>query len=130
MSLMDTRNIPELLEHALEQASVLLSNEIALARAELSEKASLAARGVVMIAVGALLALPALVMILLAIASALVDAGWEPWLANLVTGAGALVFGGIVAWIGASRFSAKRMTPRATIDEIRRDRAAVREMAR
>ena len=126
----ETRKITELLEHALQQASVLLGNEIALARAEIAEKVSIAGRGVAMVAIGALLISPALVVILLAIAALLVDAGWKPWQANLATGGGVLVIGFLVAWFGASRFSAKHMAPRETIDEIRRDRAAVREMTR
>lgn len=130
MSTLETRSIPELLENALQQASLLFSDEIALMRAEISEKAAMIGRGVALMAIGAMLVLPALVMILLAIAAALGRAGFEPWVANLATGAGALLLGAIFAWIGASRLSARRLAPRETLDEIRRDGTALREMAR
>ena len=130
MSSADARSIPQLLDHALRQASELFSEEIALARAELSEKVARAGRGATMIAFGGLLAMPAIVVILIAIAMLLVGWGVEPWTAYLATGVGTLVLGVLLAWLGARRFSAEKLKPRATIEEIRRDRNAVREMVR
>ena len=126
----EARSIPDLLDNALLQASALVSNEIALARAEMSEKVAHVGRGAAMIAVGALLATPALVVILMAIASLLVDRGFAPWSANLLTGLVALALGALVIWAGASRFSTRELMPRATMDESRRDRVAVKEMVR
>ena len=126
----ETRSIPDLLDNALRQASSLIGDEIALARAEMSEKLANASRGAAMIACGAFLATPALVVILLAIAALLVDRGFAPWSANLLTGIVALVVGGLVSWAGANKFTAKELMPRATMDEIRRDRVAVKEMVR
>ena len=126
----EARSIPDLLDNALQQASALVSNEIALARAEMSEKVAHVGRGAAMIAVGALLATPALVVILMAIASLLVDRGFAPWSANLLTGLVALALGALVIWAGASRFSTRELMPRATMDESRRDRVAVKEMVR
>lgn len=126
----EARSIPDLLDNALLQASALVSNEIALARAEMSEKVAHVGRGAAMIAVGALLATPALVVILMAIASLMVDRGFAPWSANLLTGLVALALGALVIWAGASRFTASELIPRATMDEIRRDRVAVKEMVR
>ena len=83
-----------------------------------------------MIAFGGLLLMPALVVILIAIATLLIGRGLEPWTAYLATGAGALIVGGLLAWMGGRRFSAEGLKPRATIEEIRRDRNAVKEMVR
>lgn len=131
MSMSDMRAAPELLDRAVRQASFLIRDEFALARAEMGEKMSMMARGATLIGAGALLIVPALVLLLLALSAVLIEeGGLEAWLANLLTGAAALVLGGILAWIGAGRFAAKRLAPRETIEEIRRDRAAVREMAR
>lgn len=130
MSMADMRAAPELLERAVRQASNLMSDEFALARAEVAEKMSMMARGATLIGVGALLIAPAVLMILLAISSLLIEkGGMEAWVANLVTGAGALIVGLLLAWVGAGRFAARRLAPRETLDEIRRDRAALREMA-
>lgn len=131
MNMSDMRAAPELLDRAVRQASFLIRDEFALARAEMGEKMSMMARGATLIGAGALLIVPALVMLLLALSAVLIEeGGLEAWLANLLTGAAALVIGGILAWVGAGRFAAKRLAPRETIEEIRRDRAAVREMAR
>lgn len=130
MSVADLRSVPELLNEALQQASTLFQNEASLVRAELSDKASQAARGAVMIGVGAVLMIPALVMILFAIAAAIVTAGVEPWLAYLVTGVGALVIAGLVMIVGKSRLSADKLKPRLAIEEFRRDQSALKEMAR
>ncbi|HMN70590.1 MAG TPA: phage holin family protein [Rhodoblastus sp.] len=131
MSTIETRSIPELLENAVRHASELFTDEVALLRAEISEKLSLAGKGAVMIGVGAALVVPALVLILLSIAALLTErGGLAPWLADLVAGAGALLVGALFAWIGASRLSAKRLAPRETMEALRRDRIAVKEMVR
>ena len=130
MSSVDARSIPQLLDHALRQASELFSEEIALARAELSEKVASAGRGAAMIAFGGLLLAPAIVVILIGLATLLIGRGVEPWTAYLATGGGALALGALLAWTGARRFSSEGLKPSATIEEIRRDRNAVKEMVR
>ncbi len=130
MSTQDMRSIPELLEHALSQGSQLVSNEVALVRAEIAEKAAMMGRGVVMIGFGALLLVPAMIMILLAVSSLLIERGMPVWQANLSTGVGALLIGGFVAWMGANNFSAHRLAPRRTAEQLRRDGVALKEMVR
>ena len=129
MSDTDLRAIPQLLNNALLHASDLFSEEVALAKAEVAEKATMLGRGVALIGFGALLVIPALVMILFAIAAYIVSSGYAPAVAYLLTGVGALIVGALIVSIGASRFSAKKLTPQTTLDSIRRDTSAVKEMA-
>jgi hypothetical protein len=130
MSAADLRSVPDLLGDAFRKASELFSNEAALIRAELSEKTAQAGRGASMIGAGAILMIPALTLILFSVATWTVTRGFEPWLAYLMTGGGAFAIGGIVIVVGMSRLSADNLKPALTIDEIRRDRTAGREMMR
>src|SRR5690242_21768380 len=91
MSSPDSRSIPELLSDAVGQLAKLIGNEFELARAELSDKASQAGRAAVMIGAGAVILIPALVILLFAISSALIRAGLSDPIAYLITGAGAVV---------------------------------------
>ena len=85
----DSRSIPELFSDAVGQLGKLVGNEFELARAELSDKASQAGRAAAMIGAGAVILIPALVILLFAIAAALIRGGLSEPVAYLLTGAGA-----------------------------------------
>jgi len=124
------RSIPELFSDAVGQLAKLIGNEFALARAELSEKAGQAGRAAAMMGAGAVIMIPALVMLLFAAAAALMHAGVSDPVAYLIVGViAALVSVALVA-IGINRLSGDALKPTATIDEIERDKAAAREMVR
>src|SRR5450631_3444480 len=78
-----SRSIPELLSDAVEQLGKLIGKEFELARAELAEKARQASRGAVMIGAGAVILMPALVMLLLAVSAALIRSGFSEPIAYL-----------------------------------------------
>lgn len=130
MALHVERSIPELLSDALAQLAKLISNEFALARAELSGKASQAARAVAMVGAGAVIMIPALVILLIAIAQWLVHSGLSEPVAYLVTGVGAAIVSGILLGIGISRLSGDALKPAVTIEQMRRDKVAAQEMVR
>src|SRR5690242_5020052 len=91
MNSSSNRSIPELFSDAVGQLAKLIGNEFELARAELSDKASQAGRAAAMIGAGAVILIPALVILLFAISSALIRAGLSDPIAYLITGAGAVV---------------------------------------
>lgn len=126
----DNRSIPELLGDALSQLSKLISNEFALARAEMSDKAAQAGRAVALIGAGAVVAIPALVILLMALAEALVKAGLSTPLAYLVSGAGAAVISAILVGIGLGRLSGDALKPKVTLEQVRQDKVAAKEMVR
>lgn len=130
MALRVERSIPELLSDALSQLAKLISNEFELARAEMSEKASQAARGVAMIGAGAVILIPALVILLIALALWLTSLGLSEPVAYLVTGVGAVIISAILFGIGISRLSADALKPAVTIEQMRRDKMAAQEMVR
>ena len=61
-----SRSIPELFSDAVGQLAKLVGNEFDLARAELSEKAGQAGKAAGMIGAGAVILIPALVLVLFA----------------------------------------------------------------
>jgi hypothetical protein len=130
MSSPDNRPIPELFGDALGQLAKLVGNEFDLARAEISEKANQAGRAAALIGAGAVISIPALVLILFAISAALIRGGISDPVAYLITGAGAAVVAAILVGIGASRLSGDALKPAVTLDQMQRDKIAAKEMVR
>jgi hypothetical protein len=130
MSASNGRSIPELVSEAFNQLAKLVSNEIDLAKAEMSEKVSQIGRAGAMIAAGAVIFMPALVIVLLAIAAALIDAGFSAPIAYLITGGGAGLIALALIGIGVSRLSGDAMKPTVTLDQLQRDKIAAKEIVR
>ena len=125
-----SRSIPELFSDAVGQLAKLIGNEFDLARAELSEKANQVSRAAAIISAGAVILMPALVMLLFAAAAALMHAGLSDPVAYLITGAGAAVVSAGLIATGLSRLSGGAIKPTVTLDQVQRDKVAVKEMVR
>jgi hypothetical protein len=130
MNSQGSRSIPELFSDAVGQLAELIGNELELARAELSEKVSQLGRATAMIGAGAIILMPALVLLLFAVAAALISAGLSEPLAYLVTGAGATLVSVALIGVGLSRLSGDALKPSMTLDQVQRDKIAAREMVR
>ena len=125
-----SRSIPELFSDAVGQLAKLVSNEFDLARAELSEKASQVGRATAMIGVGAVILMPALVLLLFAVSAALIRGGFSEPIAYLLTGAGAALVSGALIATGIKRLSADALKPSVTFDQVKQDKIAAKEMVR
>jgi hypothetical protein len=124
------RTVPELFTSAVSQLADLARTEGQLARAEISEKMTLAANGLGLIVGGAILLMPALVVLLEAAVAALVDNGIAPYWAALIVGGAGLLLGLILLLIGVSRLRAGRLVPNKTIQQLQRDAATARSQVR
>src|ERR1700752_82562 len=122
------RSIPELLSDVLGQLAKLIGNEFDLAKAELSDKASQVGRGIMMIGAGAVFMIPALVLILMAAAAALLHAGYSDPVAYLLTGGAAILVAAILIGVGISRLSGDALKPSMTLEQLQRDKVAAKEM--
>ncbi len=122
----DPRTLRELFTDAADQFSKLLRNEVAIARAELSAKASEAAMGVGFLLGGAFLLIPAMVLLLMALASWLSELGLSDPLSNLVAGVVGLLMAGTLAYVGKTKLDPRNLRPDRTINEIERDAAAIK----
>lgn len=131
MALADnTRTVPELFTSVVSQLADLMRTEGQLARAEISEKMTLAATGLGLIVGGAILLMPALVVLLEAAVAALVDNGIAPYWSALVVGGACFVLGLILLLIGVSRLRAGKLVPDRTIHQLQRDAATARSQVR
>jgi Putative Actinobacterial Holin-X, holin superfamily III len=124
------RSIPTLLSDILAQLAKLISNEFDLAKAELSDKAGQVGRGVAMVGAGAIVMIPAIVMLLFAAAAGLMHAGFSDPVAYLLTGIAAVIVAGALVMIGINRMSAEALKPNMTIEQLQHDKAAAKEMVR
>ena len=124
------RSIPELFSDAFSQLAKLIGNEFDLTKAELSQKAGQVGRGVAMIGAGAVIMIPALVVLLFAAAAALMHAGLSDAMAYLITGGASGILAAALVFVGISRMSGEALKPSMTIDQIHQDQAAAKEMVR
>src|SRR6202043_2412427 len=122
MSSQNSRSIPELFSDAVGQLAKLVGNEFELARAELSEKASQAGRAAAMIGAGAVILMPALVLLLFAVSAALIRGGFSEPIAYLLTGAGAALVSAALIAAGLSRLSGDALKPSVALDQVQRDK--------
>jgi hypothetical protein len=124
------RSIPELFGDAMAQLAKLIGNEFALARAEMSEKAGQVGRAAAMIGAGAVVMIPALVLLLFAVAAALIKSGLSDPVAYFCAGGGAAIIAGILIAIGLNRLSGDAWKPSITLQQVEQDKLAAKEMVR
>ena len=122
------RSIPELFSDVLAKLAKLIGNEFDLARAEVSGKASQVARAAALIGAGAVILIPALVLLLFSAAAAMMHAGFSDPVAYLITGGAAVLLAAILIGVGISRMTGDALKPSVTLDQLRRDKVAAKEM--
>jgi hypothetical protein len=126
----EERSISQLFGDSLAELSKLVQNEIDLARAELQQKVNILGGAARLMAAGAILLIPGLVLVLFAISAELTQLGVPAPLAYLCSGLGASILSLVLVWVGAARLSASTLKPSATLNEIRRDRSFAKELMR
>jgi uncharacterized membrane protein YraQ (UPF0718 family) len=126
----DLRAITTLMGDALSQFAKLFQNEIDLAKAELGEKAQQVGVAASFLAGAAVLVIPALIMLLFALASALINGGWSQPVAYLVAGLAAAVLAAILAMVGIQRLKPESLKPEETMHQLERDKQAVKGFVR
>src|ERR1700722_2655884 len=97
------RTLSQLFGDSFAELAKLIQNEVDLARAELREKVTLIGGAIALIAAGAVLLIPALVLMLCAVAAWLIMLGLAAPFAYLVTGMGAGVIAVALLWTGVHR---------------------------
>ncbi len=122
----DDRSVSVLLTEAFSQLSALLRSELNLVQAEMTAKAKGAAVGVGLLAGAGLLVLPALVLLLVALAALLTDAGVPDPLSDLIAALVGFAVSGLLAAIGIRRLRADTLTPTRTIVQLQRDANAAK----
>jgi Putative Actinobacterial Holin-X, holin superfamily III len=126
----DFNAIPKLFGDAVEQLGKLVQNEAQLAQAELSQTITQAGIGAAYVAGAAILCIPVLVVLLIALAIWLTQLGLSPVLAHLASALIGAVVSGVLAGIGLSYFKSENLKPKVTLQQVRRDVTIAKELAR
>lgn len=114
-----------LMEQVSEQATRLVRAEIALAKAEMAEKAKRSGIGVGLLAGALVIVLYAVGVLIWSAITGLAEA-WPLWLSALVIGVAMLLFAGLLGWIGVNQLKQAASKPE-TIDRVKDDVATVKE---
>lgn len=120
------RSLMELFTALTQNTSELVRQEVALAKAEASEKISQAGSAVASLAVGGLLAFAGLLILLQALVVGLAEF-MEGWLASLIVGGLVALIGIGLLQAGRSALKAQNLSPRRTTESLRRDKDMVKE---
>ena len=126
----DFRTISTLLGDALSQFAKLFQNEVDLVKAELGEKVRQIGGAIVFLAAGAILVIPALVMVLFALSAAFMAAGWSQPLSYLTSAIVAAVIAGVLFAMGINRLDPHNLAPRETMRQLEKDKDTVKGMVR
>lgn len=125
----DQQSLRGLFSELGDEVSHLLRGEIALARAETSEKLSSMSSGATMLAIGGAVSLAALVVLMMAAVYAFGTVMHLGWAALIVGGIGAII--GLIAMkSGSSQLKARNLTPQRTQESLRRDAEMVEHEAK
>jgi Putative Actinobacterial Holin-X, holin superfamily III len=123
------RSITALLSDLASETILLIRQEMALLKAELSEKFGRIGQGATALGAGALIAFSGWLVLLAAAVLGLATVV-PAWLAALIVALLVLAIGGALVYIGKSRFDADSLTPRRTLRSLREDEAWLRERLR
>jgi hypothetical protein len=113
------RSIGELLTDLTLNLRTLVRQELALARAELTQNLTRTGRSAVLIGVGAAVAWAGALTMVAGICLALVALGLPPVAAAFSVGIALLLVGGLVMRSGKSGLTANAVVPRATVATIK-----------
>jgi uncharacterized membrane protein YqjE len=125
----DFRAIAALTSDAFAQFSKLVQNEADLAKTELRKKGQEVAVAAGLLVGAAVLVIPAIILALLALSAALIDAGLRNPLAYLVSAAVAAALAALFVVIGMQKLKPEKLAPTETMRQLDRDREAVKGFA-
>jgi hypothetical protein len=120
------RPVAALLSDLAGETSTLVRQEIALFKAELSEKLAQIGLGAGALAAGAVMAFSGWFALL---AAAILGLSYvlAPWLSALIVGVVVIALGAGLALFGKSRLKADALVPRRTLNSLREDEAWIRD---
>lgn len=126
----DSKSISALFGDVVDQLGHLVATEVRLAQAELSKKISEVGRGAALLVVAGIFMIPAVVMVLLALAAWLSQMGIAAPLSYLISAVvgGALSAAFLVTGLG--RLNLKRLKLKNTMQQLNQDVASVRNLAK
>lgn len=127
----DSSSLMRLFSNLMQETSDLVHNEVALARADVSQKVSQVQSGVVALVLGAVFGIPAMTVLLGAgvLGLANVDV-LTPWASALIVGGAAAIVALILLIVGAQKLKASKLAPTSTASSLDADRKLMHEHSR
>lgn len=113
-------NTGSLVTGIIEDLQGIVRGEVQLAKTELTQDATAAAKGAATAAVGGFITYSGFIFLMLAVAF-LISKWLDLWLATGIVAVALLVVGAIVLLIGKQRLSASSLTPDQTIASLKED---------
>lgn len=126
------RSIAELISDLAANTGVLVRKEVELAKTEMSEKVAQVGGAATALVVGGAIAFGGFLVLLDAAVYGLAML-LDPYglaLAALVVAVATILVGGIVLAVGRSQLRAGNLTPRRTVESLRRDKEFMKEQVR
>jgi xanthine/uracil permease len=114
-----------LLRQLTHEVPSLVTKELALAKAELSESIRATKAGAASVATGGAVLLGGFIVLLMSAVYGLSNV-MEPWLAALIVGGVVVVIGLVMVSAGKKKFEASSFKPERTIHSVNKDKEAVR----
>jgi hypothetical protein len=125
----EERSVAGLFSELTREMSSLVRHEVALAKAEMSEKAHQATTGVTSLAVGGMVTFASILVLLFSAVYALAQV-LQLWLAALIVGLIILVVGVVMLQKGRSNLKAKNLVPHRTMKTMREDKSFAKDHIR
>jgi hypothetical protein len=126
----DDRSFGTLFSDLTRESTTLVQQEIALARAEMSEKVSQVGNGLVSLIIGGFVLFAGLLKLLDAAIygiGELFPPDLSPWLAALIVGAIVTIIGIVMFQKGRSNLKSQHLAPQRTVESLRRDTEFAKE---
>jgi xanthine/uracil permease len=118
----EEQSLANLFSELTREMTSLVRHEVALAKAEMSEKAQKAKTGATSMAVGGMVVFGSIIVLLFSAVYALAQV-LEPWLAALIVGLIVLVIGVIMLQKGRNNLKARNLVPQRTMESMREDKS-------
>jgi hypothetical protein len=123
----DERSLGDLFSDLSRETTTLVRQEVQLAKAELTQSATEAARGIGMLLAGGAVAYAGLLFLLLAIVYGLIEAGWDAWLAALIVGLVVMALGAVLVLRARESLKPANLAPQKTVETLKEDAAWAKE---
>ena len=131
---MHERSLKDLLKELRDESVYLFKQEIALAKTEMSEKASLAGRNAVYVGAGGFVVFTGAILLLHGVSIGLsmlllewgVDAEWSSWLGHLIVGAIVALVGYMMLQKGITTLKHETFVPERTVESLKEDKEWVK----
>jgi hypothetical protein len=123
----DERSLGDLFSDLSRETTTLVRKEVQLAKAELTQSATEAARGIGMLVAGGTVAYAGLLFLLLAIVFGLIEVGWDPWVSAFVVGLVVVAIGAILVLRARESLKPANLAPQKTVETLKEDAAWAKE---